>query len=264
VNGQDAALLDVRELVVTFGGLRAVDSVSLRVPRGAVVGLIGPNGAGKSTLIDAVTGFVPTRSGSVTFDGEPITRLSAHRRARRGLARTFQTLELFEDLTVTENVRVPTDSGHWWRNLVTTFAPRRRRDAPADAVLDQLGLQPLARNVPSVLSQADRRGLALARALAIEPKLVLLDEPAAGLDATGARELATRLRELSARSAILLVDHDMSLVLGVCDYVYVLDAGRLIAEGTPAEVRRDPEVLRSYLGEEPPAGSTGPIGAGRA
>ena len=166
---------------------------------------------------------------------------------------------------MTENVRVPTDSGHWWRNLVTTFAPRRRRDAPADAVLDQLGLRPLAGSVPSVLSQADRRGLALARALAIEPTLVLLDEPAAGLDATGARELAdSTSRARRASRAILLVDHDMSLVLGVCDYVYVLDAGRLIAEGTPAEVRRDPEVLRSYLGEEPPADSTGPIGAGRA
>jgi branched-chain amino acid transport system ATP-binding protein len=229
-------LLELRDLVVAFGGLRAVDGVSMRVDAGTIVGLIGPNGAGKSTVIDAVTGFVPARSGTIVFDGADITRTSAHRRARRGLTRTFQSLELFEDLTVTENVQVPIGRARSSHDLI-----------------GDLGLGAVADEVPSVLSQAERRSLALARALATVPKVVLLDEPAAGLDASGAAALGGRLRALvTDESAILLVDHDMSLVLGVCDYVYVMDTGRLIAEGTPAQVRRDPAVLRSYLGEEVP------------
>ncbi len=256
MTGGEPALLELHDLVVSFGGLRAVDGVSLRVAPGALTGLIGPNGAGKSTIIDAVTGFVPVGQGSIAFDGEVVTRVAAHRRARRGLVRTFQSLELFDDLTVAENVSVPTTTGHWWRNLLGVLSPRRRPDdGRVDAVLEQLRLRPLASEVPGVLSQADRRNVVLARVLVGEPKLVLLDEPAAGLDATGAAALGARLRGLVDEGlAILLVDHDMSLVLNVCDYVFVIDAGRLIAQGTPAEVRRDPEVLRSYLGEEPPAG----------
>ena len=258
------ALLELRDVVVSFGGLRAVDGVSFRVEPGTIVGLIGPNGAGKSTVIDAVTGFVPVGQGSISFDGELVTRIAAHRRARRGLVRTFQSLELFEDLTVAENVGVPTSTGNWWRNLLSVFSPRRRPDdARVEATLEQLRLRPVESEVPGVLSQADRRNLALARALAGTPKVLLLDEPAAGLDAAGAAALGARLRSLVEEGpAILLVDHDMSLVLGVCDYVYVIDTGRLIAEGTPAEVRRDPEVLRSYLGEEPPASLAGPSGEG--
>jgi branched-chain amino acid transport system ATP-binding protein len=250
-------LLELREVVVTFGGLRAVDGVSLRVEPGAIVGLIGPNGAGKSTIIDAVTGFVPIASGAVVFDGEVVTRMPAHRRARRGLARTFQSLELFEDLTVTENVLVPTSAGRLWHNVVGIFSPATRRadEDTTRARLAKLGLGSEADENPNVLSQADRRGVALARALARQPKLVMLDEPAAGLDAAAGAALGVRLRELvTPETAILLVDHDMSLVLGTCDYVYVIDTGRLIAEGPPAEVRRDGAVLSAYLGEQPAGG----------
>jgi branched-chain amino acid transport system ATP-binding protein len=251
---EQTSLLELREVVVAFGGLRAVDGVSMTVGRGTLVGLIGPNGAGKSTIVDAVTGFVPIEEGSIRFDGDDVTRVPAHRRARRGLARTFQSLELFEDLTVAENVRVPATVGYAGRHPLAYRAAAKDRDRSASTVLDQLGLGEVANDLPGLLSQADRRGLALARALAVRPKLLLLDEPAAGLDASGTQALGARLRAIVDRgTAMLLVDHDMSLVLGICDYVYVVDTGRLIAEGAPAEIRRDPAVLRSYLGEVPPS-----------
>jgi branched-chain amino acid transport system ATP-binding protein len=248
----DSASLEVTDLVVTFGGLRAVDRASLRVPGEGIVGLIGPNGAGKTTLIDAVTGFVPVAEGSIIFGGQDITNRSAHRRAQRKLSRTFQSLELFEDLTVAENVRISTETGHWWRNLAEVFRPRVNRPDVAWA-LGQFDLQDVADRVPGELSQAQRKYLALARAIAARPKVLLLDEPAAGLDRAGTEDLGLRLRHLVAEGiGLLLVDHDMALVLNVCDLVYVLDTGRVIACGTPSEIRRNPDVLRAYLGEDEP------------
>jgi ABC-type branched-subunit amino acid transport system ATPase component len=246
------ALLELRDVTVEFGGLRAVDRVSMQIEEGGIVGLIGPNGAGKTTLIDAVTGFVPITGGWINFAGERISQLPAHRRVRRGLSRTFQSLELFEDLTVAENVQVPTEIDRWWRHLADVFRPVQPvRDAKVTWALEGLELSEVADEAPRALPQRDRKRLAIARALASTPSLLLLDEPAAGLDEAGTDELEVRLRGLATKgTTILLVDHDMALVLNVCDYVYVLDAGRLIAAGTPAAVRNNATVLRSYLGEE--------------
>jgi len=253
MNTGDRPLLEAKGLTVHFGGLVAVDDVSLTVPAGGLIGLIGPNGAGKTTLLDALTGFARAR-GEVYFDGERIDRLPPHRRARRGLARTFQALELFEDLTVRENVLTAADP----RLLSGLLEPIRgvpdRVAERADAALERVGLAPQRDCLPSELSNADRKLLGAARAMANTPRLVLLDEPAAGLDQASTAVLGERLRSLADRgTALVLVDHDMSLVLGVCDWVIVLDLGRILAEGTPGEVRGDADVIAAYLGEADPA-----------
>ena len=255
--------LEIEGLCVVYGGLRAVDDVTLRVPCEGITGLIGPNGAGKTTLIDAITGFAPIAGGSIRFDGRDITRMRAHRRALSKIARTFQSLELFEDMTVADNVRVTTESSQWWRSLSDVILRWRAKDSDDVArALSLLGLDGVADRLPSSLSQAERKSVALARAIVARPALLMLDEPAAGLDRLETEELGTRLRQVAAAGpGLLLVDHDMALVLTVCDYIHVLDAGRLIASGTPAEIRGNPDVLHSYLGEDParvePAGGGG-------
>ena len=248
-----ARFLELNGLCVAYGGLRAVDDVTMRVPCEGITGLIGPNGAGKTTLLDAVTGFAPITGGSVRFGGRDITRTRAHRRALGNLTRTFQSLELFEDMTVADNVRVTAESGQWWKSLTEVILRWRAKDSDDIArALDLLGLDAVADRLPSTLSQADRKSVALARAIVARPALLMLDEPAAGLDRLETEELGDRLRQVAASGpGLLLVDHDMALVLTVCDYVHVLDAGRLIASGTPAEIRGNPDVLRSYLGEDP-------------
>jgi branched-chain amino acid transport system ATP-binding protein len=213
------AALEVRGLRVRFGAAEVVAGLDLDVPAGSVTGLIGPNGAGKTTALEAISGLAPTASGTIRLAGTPIERLAPHRRARLGLARTFQAQELFEDLTVAENLAI------------------------AGA-----GPSPDGR-LPAALTHAERSELGLARALARRPTVLLLDEPAAGLDDAGRTALTRRLRDLAAAgTAVLLVDHDMRLVLDVCDRVTVLDAGRVIAEGSPADVRADPGVIAAYLG----------------
>lgn len=250
----DGDLLEVEDVVVRFGGLRALDGVSLSVPEGEILGLIGPNGAGKTTFIDAVTGFVPIASGSIRLAGRSLDGQSAHGRARRKLSRTFQSLELFEDLTAAENVQVPTEASGWFRNVIRLFRGDQVRSPDVDWALEQLELGDVADVSPRHLSQGQRKYLALARAIATRPRLLLLDEPAAGLDETGTAELAGALRRLAREGVTLvLVDHDMALVLETCDQVCVLDSGRLLATGTPREIRRDPRVLSAYLGEELPA-----------
>lgn len=242
-------LLEVEGLTVRFGGLVAVDGVSLSVPAGGLVGLIGPNGAGKTTLLDALTGFVRAR-GEVRFDGRRIDGLPPQRRARRGLSRTFQSLELFDDLTVGENVLTAADPRLLSGLLEPLRGVRGSVAASADDALERVGLGAHRDRMPTELSNADRKLVGVARALAREPRLVLLDEPAAGLDHVSTAALGEQLRALAEDgTALLLVDHDMGLVLGVCDRVSVLDLGRLIAEGTPAEVRSDVEVIAAYLGE---------------
>lgn len=242
-------LLRTHDLTVTFGVTRANDEVSLEVEPGSLVGLIGPNGAGKTTFIDALTGFVPA-SGRIEFDGIEIHDLPAHRRARMGLGRTWQSLELFDDLTVRENLMVAAQR-QTARNLLADMVrpTRRRLDADVDHALDLLGIGHLADLSSNEISQGHRKLVSAARALAARPRLVCMDEPAAGLDPEESRALGRRLRTLvDGGTAVLLIDHDMDLVLDVCDRIYVLEFGRVIAHGTPAQIRNDPAVVAAYLG----------------
>ena len=217
---------------------------------GQIVGLIGPNGAGKTTFIDAITGFTPY-TGTVTFLGENIDGRSAHARARRGLSRTWQSIELFNDLTTFENLLVGTRRLSVRSFLLDLVAPKRRRDESDERwALELVGLGGHAEKGPKQLSLGQQKLLSMARALGTRPKVVLLDEPAAGLDNRESAALGERFRDvLDHGISILLIDHDMNLVLDVCDYLYVLKFGRLIAEGTPAEVRGNDDVIAAYLGE---------------
>jgi len=243
-----SAVLDATGISVSFGGVHAVVDVDLDVREGQLVGLIGPNGAGKTTFIDAISGFVRCR-GRVELDGRDLSGRSPHVRARLGLARTWQSIELFDDLSVRENLGVasyrPSLRSTVWEVLSTPV----RRTAAADAALELLGLESLADAMPSELSQAQRKRVGVARALAAEPRLICLDEPAAGLDATESSELAEHLRQVvDAGTSMLLVDHDMGLVLGISDHVVVLAFGKVIASGAPEVVRRDARVIEAYLG----------------
>jgi ABC-type branched-subunit amino acid transport system ATPase component len=243
-------MLNIADLVVRYGRVRAVDGVCLVVETGTLVGLIGPNGAGKTTLMDAVGGLVPA-TGSITLDGELISALPAHKRARAGLGRTFQSLELFEELTVRENMLVAAERPRWWSPVSDLIRPRpQRRTLKAVAEsLELLGLCEVAEAAPSTLSLGQRKLVTIARALSAQPKLLLLDEPAAGLDADESISLGATLRDVvAAGTAILLADHDMGLILGSCDHIYAVDFGKAIASGTPDEIRKDEQVIHSYLG----------------
>jgi len=245
-----APLLEVQDLTVRFGGVVALDELDLTVTAGEVVGLIGPNGAGKTTCIDTLTGFTRPERGRVRFAGRSLDGVSPHDRARRGFARTFQSLELFDDLSVRENLVVAASTPTWRSTLTDALWPKPPTATAVGEVLARLDLEALADQPPTSLSNGQRHLVALGRALVAKPSLVLLDEPAAGLDTTETAALGTLLRSLPDWGiTVLLVDHDMTLVLGVCDQVHVLDFGRLIASGPPAEVRADPAVRAAYLGD---------------
>ncbi len=247
-------ILETSGLTVTFGGLNACDKVDLVVPEGKFVGLIGPNGAGKTTFIDAITGYVPTSAGNAVFNGEDIGELKPHERAQRGLVRTFQSLELFEDLSVRDNLLVAGYDTRWYSFLLDMiYMPRKDQkvEEQIEWALDIMGLNDVADAMPSDLSHGRRKLVGVARALAASPKLILLDEPAAGLDTAESQILGGHLREfLDNDMSVFLIDHDMGLVLSVCDYIYVLDFGKIIAEGTPQEIRESETVKKAYLGEE--------------
>jgi len=247
------ALLETNDLTVTFGGLNANDGVNIEVEEGSFVGLIGPNGAGKTTFIDAITGFVSTSRGTAAFAGQDLLSMKPHQRATSGLSRTFQSLELFDDLTVEDNLLVAAERPRWYCFLQDLVIPKRSTGVEDQVTwaLDVLELGECRDAKPGDLSHGQRKLVGVARALAAKPELVLLDEPAAGLDTAESQVLGGRLRSfLDHGITVFLIDHDMGLVLNVCDRIYVLDFGQIIAAGTPDEIRSHPAVIKAYLGEQ--------------
>jgi sulfate-transporting ATPase len=248
--------LAVESVTVRYGGVTAVDNVSFSVTPGTVLGLIGPNGAGKTTMIDAITGLTPIARGRIAIEGQSIERLPAHRRACRGLARSFQSVELFDSLTLFDNIRVASQDHLPWRYLTDTVRPVTPALSDAAlAAIDEFGLGPYLDRLPSDVPYSVRRLAGIARAIATGASILLLDEPAAGLDEHESAELASLVRRLADEwgASVLLVEHHVPMVLSVCDRVVVLNFGSLIATGDPDGVMREPEVMRAYLGDSPAA-----------
>ncbi len=251
VQAPNQPLLDVRGLHVTYGGVVAVNDVDLSITEGEVFGLIGPNGAGKTSMVDALTGYTKASAGSVVFEGTDITRTRPYKRARMRLARTFQSVELFDDLTVDENLLVASEHVNVGTALRDLFLPHRPPDRTGvDWAISVCGLQDIVDRYPGEISHGQRKLVGVGRALALQPRLVLLDEPAAGLDTDESLELGEKLRTMPREHGVtvFLIDHDMGLVLSICDRLMVLDFGKQIALGTPTEIREDPTVIGAYLG----------------
>ncbi len=262
-----SVLLQIDALSLRFGGLQALDSLSINVRKGAVTAIIGPNGAGKTTLFNCITGFYPLQSGSITLDGPDgpmsLGGMSDHSIVRNArIARTFQTTRLFPRMTAVENLIVAQHTILMRASLFSVaglLGLKRFIDAERTAKekarfwLDQVGLYPQANVEAGSLPYGSQRRLEIARAMCLDPVLLCLDEPAAGLNPRESAELVTLLTGIRDKfhTAQLLIEHDMSVVMGLSDYVYVLEYGRKIAEGTPDEIRHNPAVIRAYLGEEP-------------
>jgi branched-chain amino acid transport system ATP-binding protein len=249
-------LLEVRDVAKRFGGLRAVDGASLEVRRGSITALIGPNGAGKTTLFNLVAGRYAPEAGTVVFAGRPIAGMPPHAVAQAGLVRTFQHARALTRLTVLENMLLaaPRQPGeHFWRLFLTPRAVRRRErqiEAQAWELLRLVRLDRHAYEYAGVLSGGQRKLLEFARALMLDPQLVMLDEPMAGVNPSLGLELLDHMQRLRAERGLtfLLIEHDLEVVMSVCDPIHVMNEGRVIASGPPAEIRRDPRVVDAYLG----------------
>jgi branched-chain amino acid transport system ATP-binding protein len=258
--------LSVSRLTVRFGGLTALDDVSLTVGSRQVTGIIGPNGAGKTTLLNVLCGFVKPDSGQIELDGRELTRLRPHRLAGMGIARTLQGVGLFAGLSVIENVMVGATSqaraGFWSALLGLPRSDRdeRRLREQAMLALDQVGAADLADSMPGALPHGPRKRVALARALVAQPRLLLLDEPASGLSENELPELGELMRRLADEISVVVIEHRMDLMMKVCDTIFVLDFGKVIAAGPPAQVQADPAVTAAYLGAENGAGGNGANG----
>lgn len=248
------ALLDIRSATRRFGGLIAVDQVSTTVEKGDLVGLIGPNGAGKTTLFNLISGFTPVSSGEVLFKGERIDNIKPFQIARKGIGRTFQNLRIFPNMSVFDNVTVGAIGIFGMSALEAIVAGRKKSSWISDrawAALEQVHLADQAHMLAANLSYGRRKYLEIARALAMAPELLVLDEPAAGLNDSETAELASFITRLHADGmTVMLVEHDMSLVMAICKRIIVLAFGKKIADAGPNEVRRDPAVLEAYLGTE--------------
>jgi len=252
-----AELLEVKALAKRFGGLNAVFNVGFSLPHGTVTGLIGPNGAGKTTLVNLISGQVKPTDGVILFEGKDITNWSAHRRARAGIARTFQHIQLFHEMTVLENVvvgmhdRIHTNLFGTWLRLPSERREERTARQEALMLLHSLGLAEFARLPAGKLSYGDQRRVEIARALATRPKLLLLDEPAAGMNAAETAKLSEFILHLKKQGySILVIEHHMDLIMGVSDHIIVLNFGQLLAQDSPEKVKNIPEVREAYLGKD--------------
>jgi branched-chain amino acid transport system ATP-binding protein len=245
-----SVLLETEDVTVRFGGNVAVDAASVTAEAGKVTGLIGPNGAGKTTLFNVVTGLLPPTDGVVRLDGRDITKLKPHRRARLGMARTFQRLELFTSLSVRENIRVAGEIRNRWSRAFLGLSRDRTLGREVDEMIDRIGLGAVADEEVSSIPTGQARVVELGRALMTRPSLLLLDEPASGQDDAETEAFGVLLRQLAADGiGIFLVEHDVALVMDVCDHIHVVDFGEIIAGGSPDEIQRDQIVLDAYLGD---------------
>lgn len=258
--GKSSALLELRKVDKIFGGLRAVSGVSFAVNQGAIFGLIGPNGAGKTTIFNVVTGVYKPNGGSIHFDGEDVSGWPQARVAARGIARTFQNIRLFSSMTVEQNVMVAGHRIHRANMLSAVFRAKGYQEDEKEfarrssELLDVMGLKDLREEQAGSLPYGSQRRLEIARALMLSPKLLLLDEPAAGMNSQEANKLVEQIRFLRDEMdlTICLVEHNMSVVMEVCEHIHVVDHGETIAEGEPKDIKEHPAVLAAYLGDESP------------
>lgn len=251
-------IIEVRNITMRFGGVTAVSELNMDIPEGSIVGLIGPNGAGKTTAFNVITGFYRPTEGDVVFAGRRITGLSPHKICALGMARTFQNIRLFYNETALENVMIGRHvrrTGQWWGAVLGLPSAKKEEGSIRSTsleLLERIGLAAYANETASSLPYGAQRRLEIARALATEPKFLLLDEPAAGMNPQESLELMNFIRQIrdEFHLTILLIEHDMKVVMGVCEHIWVLEYGKLIAEGNADAIRSNPRVIEAYLGED--------------